>query len=184
MLKKTLLIVIAALLAAPAILRAQVRESVSAVGVAHINIGGEYSRVSPDYWGAGIHINAATGYLEYNLQGARFGGGLTGEYKALLDPGNDHRRETTMLFGPKMVYRVRRFYPFVKLSGGVGQFTQNGIPGQAGDHLVLAPAAGLDYRLSPRIDIRAFDYEYQFWRFGTGGLTPSVVSFGMSYRIR
>jgi hypothetical protein len=184
MFKQIVFAVLAALLAAPALLQGQVQESASELGGGSIAIGAEYSRISPDYWGRNLTMNGVSGFAEFNLQGTHFGGGLAGEYRALTESANDHRRETSILFGPRMVYRVHRFYPYMKFSAGVGQFTRDAPANQAGNHLVVAPSGGLDYRLNRRLFVRAFDYEYQFWSFGVNGLTPHVLSFGMSYRLR
>jgi Outer membrane protein beta-barrel domain len=184
MFKQIVFAILVARLAAPAILHAQVNESASDFGVGSLTIGAEYSRISPDYWGRNLTVNGVSGFAEYNLQGIHFGGGLAGEYRMLTESANNHRRETSILFGPRMVYRIQRFYPYMKFSAGIGQFTQDAPANQAGNHFVVAPAGGLDYRLNRHLFVRAFDYEYQFWAFGANGLTPHILSFGMSYHLR
>ncbi len=61
-----------------------------------------------------------------------------------------------------------------------------------GSYLAYAPGGLLEYRLNPRMFLRA-DYEYQFWPTfrgsrtattdGTGALTPNGFSLGVSYAL-
>jgi hypothetical protein len=111
--------------------------------------------------------------------------GVEGEARWLMFNQTANVHDTTWLIGPR--YSIfplnRKWYPYVK---GLVGFAQFNFPYNyaKGDYLVIAPGAGLDYRLSRRIRIRVADFEYQFWPQFTYGNLPSYgISTGLRVRI-
>lgn len=114
--------------------------------------------------------------------------GIEGEtnWEVLRQVENTHA--TTYLFGPR--YQLAGFgpnaqwRPYVKFLAGDGYFD---FPYNYawGNYFVMAPGAGLDYRVNSRIRLRLFDVEDQYWpRFTYGSMTNLSVSAGVRYRIR
>ena len=97
--------------------------------------------------------------------------------------------KTTILPGQGYSRRYGKLVPYVKFLMGAGELEFNSnLKGTA----ATSPwrrAAALDYQLTPRITLRAIDYEYQFWPSALGGglpshgLSPNGFSFGVGYRI-
>ena len=108
--------------------------------------------------------------------------GIEGEARWLLAPQTADVHNTTWLIGGRYTpFRFEgRFSPYVK---GLVGFTQFNFPYNyaKGDYFVVAPGAGLDYRLSRRVRLRVVDFEYQFWPQFTFN---SVPSYGISTGIR
>lgn len=98
------------------------------------------------------------------------------------DPAT-HAHETTYLAGPRYSFRAGGIAPYAKLLVGEGVFS---FPYNyaEGHYLVMAPGAGVDLKVGPRIRLRLIDVEYQVWpQFSFGAIHPYGVSFGLSYRI-
>ena len=86
---------------------------------------------------------------------------------------------------------VHRVQPYIKALGGSGktvaqesyvEYTEPNTPGTFGAYSL---GAGLDYRLSRSINIRAINFEQQLWPgFTPNGLSPRIISFGAAYRFR
>jgi hypothetical protein len=92
-------------------------------------------------------------------------------------------RQTTYLVGPRYSFRSTGFNPYVKVLAGVGTFVYPYGYGQL-NYFVIAPAAGVDYDLLPRIKLRLINFEYQDWlQFTYGSLHPYGVSAGISFRV-
>jgi len=90
-------------------------------------------------------------------------------------PGID---ENTYLIGPRVpIVTFHRLTPYGKFLVGLG--TANWL---TADTLVLAYGGGVDYRLTRRFTLRAFDFEYEQWRV-TPLLSPYGGSVGISYKI-
>ena len=86
--------------------------------------------------------------------------------------------EDTYQVGPRIpIHTFKRLTPYGKLLLGLG----NGsfINGNA---FVLTYGGGVDYRLSRRFSLRAFDFEYQQWHV-MPTLYPYGGSVGLSYKI-
>ena len=88
----------------------------------------------------------------------------------------------TFLAGPRYSFNARgRFRPYARLLAGGGMFS---FPyGYAtGRYFVVAPGAGLDYRLNRRVRVRLIDIAYQRWPWFTfGPMTSYGVSAGFRY---
>jgi len=114
--------------------------------------------------------------------------GIEGEtnWEVLRSIENTHAR--TYLIGPR--YQMAGFgqnaqwRPYVKFLAGDGYFD---FPYNYawGNYFVMAPGAGMDYRVNSRIRLRLLDVEYQYWPgFTYGSMTNLSVSAGVRYRIR
>jgi hypothetical protein len=114
--------------------------------------------------------------------------GIEGETNWEVLHQEEQTRATTYLVGPR--YQLAgygqnaQWRPYVKFMVGDGYFN---FPYHYawGNYLVMAPGAGLDYRVNSRIRLRVFDAEYQYWPgFTYGSMSNLSVSAGVRYRIR
>lgn len=89
----------------------------------------------------------------------------------------------TYLAGPRYHVNAGPFQPYVKALIGDGEF--NFAYNYAhGSYFVIAPGGGLDYRLRPRVNIRIFDFEYQYWpQFTFGTMSSAGVTSGIRLRV-
>ena len=130
-------------------------------------------------------LAGATVFLDTNLY-RRIG--LEAEARFLRFHAEDATHQETYLAGPKISSHGRRFRPYAKLLAGRGEFTFPFHDAQ-GSYFVLAPGAGLDWRIQgadgpTRFLIRIADIEYQLWpNFTFGPLHPYGISTGLSYRL-
>jgi hypothetical protein len=86
--------------------------------------------------------------------------------------------ENTYLIGPRIpIVTFHRITPYGKFLVGLGNGSFLN-----GNTFVLAYGGGVDYRLSHRLTLRAFDLEYQSWRVNPT-LWPYGGSVGISYKI-
>ena len=76
-----------------------------------------------------------------------------------------------------------KLQPYAKALVGLGEFNFPYSYAQ-GSYLVITPGAGIEYRLSRRIHIRAVDFEYQLWpQFTFGSMSAASVSSGIRVRV-
>jgi opacity protein-like surface antigen len=154
----------------------QAEPTASRPGVLQIGAAGTW--VLPDY--SGGHDIGPTFYGTYDFMRHI---GVEGDiHYASVTTTNDVG-EDTYLIGPRFVFNKRRFAPYAKVLFGVGELklqfpTQ---PHSNTTNFVYALGAGLDYKLTRSINIRAFDYEYQEWSYLTG-LTPVAMTVGVAYQ--
>jgi hypothetical protein len=109
--------------------------------------------------------------------------GVEGEARWLTVHQTNDEHATTYLIGPRYSRYYGRFQPYVKGLVGIGQFN---FPYNLGrdNCLVVAPGAGVDFRLSRRISWRAVDFEYQIWpQFYYGQMSSPGLSTGIRIRI-
>jgi hypothetical protein len=86
--------------------------------------------------------------------------------------------QDTYLIGPKVPIRTYKgFTPYGKFLVGLGSGSFLN-----GHSTVLAYGGGVDYRLSKKFTLRAFDFEYQQWLL-TPTLYPYGGSVGIGYKI-
>jgi hypothetical protein len=152
-----------------------------------LNVGGMGSVFQPDYagnliaqaspnrlYGAGAYVDAHfSRWLQIEAEGRwmRFNQYYWG------DPPTGNG-EDTYLIGPRIApYTFRKFTPYGKALVGFGN--GNFLTGRC---LAVAYGGGVDYRLTRRFTLRAFDFEYQQWRV-TPTLYPYGGSVGLSYKI-
>jgi hypothetical protein len=146
-----------------------------------LDAGGLGSMFQPDYagegiaqtspnrlYGAGAYVDAHfTRWVQIEAEGRwlRFN-----EYLGI--------DENTYLIGPRVpIVTFHRVTPYGKFLFGLG--TGNFLTGNV---FVLSYGGGVDYRLTRRITVRAFDFEYQRWRVNPT-LRPYGGSVGISYKI-
>jgi len=87
------------------------------------------------------------------------------------------------MIGPRYRLPLGRIQPYAKALVGIGEFN---FPYNYahGSYLVVAPGAGVDYRLSRRFRWRVADVEYQYWpQFTFGSMSSISVSTGIKVRI-
>jgi hypothetical protein len=86
--------------------------------------------------------------------------------------------EDSYLIGPRVpIHTFHGWTPYGKVLVGLG--TGSFISGQAG---AVAFGGGVDYRLTRKLTLRAFDFEYQRWAVAPT-LWPYGGSVGISYKI-
>ena len=87
--------------------------------------------------------------------------------------------ENTYLIGPRIApYTFHKFTPYGKALIGLGNGSL-----LTGTTLTIAYGGGVDYRLTRRLTLRCFDFEYQQWRVTPTALYPYGGSVGLSYKI-
>jgi opacity protein-like surface antigen len=83
--------------------------------------------------------------------------------------------------------RIWIMRPFVRAAAGIGviEFPSNNPKYTRDSYSVGAPSAGLDFKVSNHVALRA-QYEYQFWKDyqGVQYLEPQGVTLGVSYALR
>jgi hypothetical protein len=86
--------------------------------------------------------------------------------------------ENTYSIGPRIpITTFHGLTPYGKFMVGLGSGSF-----LTGNSLVLTYGGGVDYRLSRKFTLRAFDFEYQEWRVAPT-LWPYGGSVGLSYKI-
>lgn len=101
----------------------------------------------------------------------------------------DYAQQTYLAGGRAFIHR-QRYTPYVKVLGGLGRTVSQSAFSVADPDLneafgVLALGGGLDIRIPHQLIVRAVDFEYQLWpSYYPNGLNPTVLSFGLAYRIR
>lgn len=151
---------------------------------AYLAVGGTYGEFQAQYpqrllGGVGV-------YADLNIR-THFG--IEGEARFLRQNQIDGSNETTYLIGPRFELHRGRFSPYMKGLVGEGKLIFPYGDGY-GTYTAFALGGGLDVNLTPKIKLRAFDFEYQDWpnfTLGAGSpqsaLTPYGVSAGLSYRV-
>jgi hypothetical protein len=88
------------------------------------------------------------------------------------------------LIGPRVpVYRFHRATVYGKALIGFSKMTFDTY-NDNGQYTTVAVGGGVDYKLTKRISLRAFDAEYQYWpTWGNSSLSPYGASMGVSYKI-
>ena len=120
------------------------------------------------------------GYFDFNYTDMI---GAEAEIRLLRFNQMNSVHEDTYTIGPKITYRIKKYEPYGKVLFGVGEIN---FPYSFahGGYFAMSFGGGLDYRVTPRLKIRAIDYEYQYWPgFLNHSLQPYGFSVGASYRI-
>jgi hypothetical protein len=119
--------------------------------------------------------------------------GVEGQARFLSWRGPGSLSESSYMAGPHAgLFRYRQISLSGKMLAGKARLSvSNGAGG--GSYFAYAPGGVVEYQVKPRLFLRA-DFEQQFWpnfkgirtrtMDGTGGLTPSGLSLGVSYAIR
>jgi opacity protein-like surface antigen len=116
--------------------------------------------------------------------------GVEGDYHYLNGITPNDFAENSYLIGLRYNYRLHeRYVPYAKVLYGIGSFDADEPyvkldPGYGQNYGILAFAGGLDVDVSHNFTVRV-DYERQDWySFKPNGLSPTIASFGIAYRIR
>ncbi|HZB87370.1 MAG TPA: hypothetical protein VE291_01820 [Terracidiphilus sp.] len=156
-----------------------------------LRLGALGSVFQPDYAGNGIPQEAPNrlfGVGAYADLELRHWIQLEAEARWLRFNVREDVREDNYLIGPRVpLPRYWRLHPYAKALFGYSRmnFQFNYAYGRFAD---IALGGGVDIPLTRRIDVRPFDFEYQFWpNWNSGGpvqtLRPYGGSAGISYRI-
>jgi hypothetical protein len=143
----------------------------------------------PDYAGGGITEASPQrlfGFGAYvDLKATRWIG-VEGEARWLRQNSFVDITEDNYLIGPKVpIHEFKRFgfTPYGKALFGLGRmnFEYNQAYGRFTD---IALGGGIDLKVTRRISVRPFDFEYQLWpNWINGTLKPYGASAGVGYRI-
>jgi opacity protein-like surface antigen len=179
--KRTIFALFCMMFAAQALqVRAQVVPSATGRRIS-VTAGGLGSAFQPDYAGEGIaetspnRLYGVGAYVDVRIN--RWvqieAEGRWSRYNQYLGNGED-----TYLIGPRIpIHRFGRATPYAKVLFGM-----NSASFLTGHSTALAYGGGLDYRLTKRFSVRAFDFEYQQWQV-TPTLRPYGASVGVGYRV-
>jgi Outer membrane protein beta-barrel domain len=165
-------------------LHAQVAPAATKSGLS-LSAGAEGSVFQPDYagnsnpneltsperlYGVGAYVDARfTRWVQIEAEGRWL---QFNEYQGI--------GENTYMIGPRVpICEFHRWSPYGKFLVGWGSGAGGWLTGRAGTY---AFGGGVEYRLSHRITIRPFDFEYQRWQVNPT-LWPYGGSAGLSYRI-
>ena len=143
-----------------------------------VTVGGTVSGFQSDY--GNWMLGGGAVYIDVN---PTWRYGLEGEARVLRIHQEASVHESTYLAGPRVSFGTHRLNPYVKVLVGGGEFN---FPYNYayGNYFVVAPGAGLDYRVSPRVKVRVVDFEYQDWPgFTFGAIRPYGVSMGISVSV-
>ena len=149
-----------------------------------LEVGAAFSFGSPGYQDTTTYVEGFTLFADAPIK-RRLSAEVDWHYDSVITPIDVG--EDTFLVGPRFsVIKEDRANIYVKVMGGVGHFDyQKGI--YANPHVesygVLAFGAGIEYRISRYLNLRAVDLEFQKWPgFQPSGITPVVASTGLAYR--
>lgn len=159
---------------------AQAVPTASKAGTLQIGAGGTY--ISTDY--TPEKAKGVTVYGDYDFTKHI---GIEGDihFGSIITPGD--LGEDSYLLGPRFLVRRGRFTPYAKVLFGVGRLNyQPGFPGiptstVSYTYKIYSLGAGVDFRATSRINIRAIDVEFQKWPGYRNGLTPIVTTIGVAY---
>lgn len=172
-----LLILICCSLAATQAVWGQARESATA-GRRSVWAGGGVSGQYIQY--GGLNEAGATAFVDADAA-HRLGLEAEGRWIEYHKTADVHIE--TYMAGLRYHLDYGRFQPYAKGLVGVGYFN---FPYDYahGSYLVVAPGAGVDYRLSRRWSVRAADVEYQYWpQFTFGAMSSVSVTVGIRYKV-
>jgi hypothetical protein len=168
-----------------AVLSARGQSTASALrGTYSVNVGAEGSMFQPDYAGNGLAQASPQLLSGIGAFGdVRFNRWAQIEAEARWLRFNEYLgiSQDTYSIGPRIPIKedFHKFTPYAKLLIGWGSMTD--LTGKA---FQITYGGGVDYRLTDRFSIRAFDFEYQRWHVYPNTVSPYGGSVGLSYRIR
>jgi hypothetical protein len=144
----------------------------------YIQVGGNVSLYQIDY--GQRELGGGAVYIDANLYRTI---GVEAEARTLRLNEDAGTHEATYLVGPRYSLRMNRIRPYAKLLVGRGEFYYPFHYAQ-GSYFVVAPGAGVDWRISRRLTVRVIDVELQDWpRFSFGPLKPYGISSGIAFRV-
>jgi hypothetical protein len=109
--------------------------------------------------------------------------GIEGEARFLEFNRPENIHAETYLAGPRYKVYLGKFQLYGKGLIGYGQFHYPYGYGTDSD-FVVAPGAGVDYHISPRVHLRLADFEYQYWpEFHYGPMSSFGISAGFRVKV-
>lgn len=166
-------IALSILLGAATPLLSQAVPTASRAGDAQVGIG--YASGRPDY----VHqtFPGLTAYADFDLRPHL---GVEAEFHDIVTTSGNQMAERTYELGARYLRTYGPLVPYAKGMAGIGQLRYP-FGYTTLDYWMFAGAAGLDFKLTPRINLRA-EYEFQKWTsFPNGGLQPQIVTFAVAY---
>jgi hypothetical protein len=149
--------------------------------VAFLQVGAGLNIVRPDYNPGTIYGYSIYGDFDFTSHVGIEGDIHIGNVITPSDIG-----ESSFLLGPRFVLHRGRFHPYAKALLGLGIFTFEPVyvnsSSSSSTHKMYAFGGGLDVSVKRRLNVRAFDLEYQRWPgFDSNGLTPIAMTVGAAY---
>jgi hypothetical protein len=151
----------------------------SALRPGSLEVGATFAYTSPDYaqndlYGFGVLFDA--NYRKHWGVEAMF------RDTPFHSPAGQGISEANFGIGPRYFYIRGRYIAYAKVLGEINHFHCTCNPKQDGSYLGAAIGGGLDIRLNRHWGVRAIDYEYAWWNFKVGYLTPWTIDAGVKYR--
>lgn len=169
----------------PSAIHAQATAAATRGGMSQVGVG--YSIANEDEY-PGKHVQGMSFYGTFDLNNHL---GVEGDvHLDSLFKSYYKYTEKSADVGIRYAEHYRKFSPYGKVMVGFGHsyapFSDEIVGGNTpGTYFLYAIGGGVDYSLSDKINIRAFDFEYQRWpNFPPHGLTPPLFTFGVAYRLR
>ncbi len=107
---------------------------------------------------------------------------VEGRLGGIVSPGDIG--ENSWLLGPRLIYRRHPVALYAKLMLGRAKIT-NQLLNQSSTFNVYGFGGGLEYKVTPKLNIRLADVELQRWPdFQPNSLSPLAITVGMSYVVR
>lgn len=149
--------------------------------LAVVQVGAGVTMVQPDYEPKNIFGYSIYGDFDFTRHI-----GIEGDIHIATVITPTDIAESTYLLGPRYVFHRGRLHPYGKALLGLGTFTFQPVyvnsTSSSSTHKVFAFGGGLDVTIKRRLNIRAFDFEYQRWPgFTANGLTPIAMTVGAAY---
>jgi hypothetical protein len=146
-----------------------------------VSVFGGYTYLSPDYGSYNDH-----GFLIGADVGRPIKRVLTSIDARYSHATGDGVGEDTILGGPRVELRKRRFNPYADFLIGYGtiSFTHPTSSYTGDNSVVFAFGGGLNYQVYRNISVKG-DLTYQYWKLGNANsyMTPVAISAGIAYRI-
>jgi opacity protein-like surface antigen len=146
-----------------------------------LTAGGFGSAFQPDYAGEGIaqaSPNRLYGFGAFVDAGLNRWVSVEAESRWLRFNEYLGINENTYLIGPRVpIVTYHRLTPYGKFLVGLGNGSF-----LTGSTFVFSYGGGVDYRLSRKLTVRAFDLEFQQWKV-TPTISPYGGSIGIAYHI-
>jgi opacity protein-like surface antigen len=147
--------------------------------IGSIQAGAGVMFTKPDY--AQTYLKGVTFFADYEFY-RNFSAEAEIHYAAITPQDIS---ENTYLFGPRYTLRRKRLGVYGKALFGVGRFgfqTGSYASPSTGTYFAYGVGAGVEYRATHNINVRAFDAEFQSWPgFPPHGLSPITYTVGVAY---
>ena len=144
-----------------------------------LEIGANAFYANPDYGhGSNVDVGAFVAYTGRYI-GAEVSAADTVEAKSGI-------HEPYIVGGPRFQYATHYFDVYVKAQAGVGHFSGDNAQPENNKQTFLVEnyGAGLEFKVSRHMKVRAIDANYQIWpSFHSDGLTPIRLGSGIVFTL-